>query len=429
MSKYLTFDQRLEIEVYLRDNLSFGVIAKKLAKDRSTISKEVKRNRIIKKTGYNSWPYNACIHRKTCNKSNACEICKYPKKQYCKLCKLCNDGCPDFKEEVCLGKFKPPYVCNGCRQLRRCTLAKPYYSALDAHTIFIERVAEARSGIVSNEVEIARINALIAPLIRQGQSIHQIYVHHKDELMCSEKTLYNYVDACLFDVRNIDLPRKVKFRPRYKKTEFKVDRKCRHGRTYDEFKTFMEKYPEIPLVQMDSVIGTQGGKVLLTIHFVETSFMLAFLRDANTARSVTEIFDYLFKTLGEVDFEKLFPVILTDNGSEFSNPKAIEYGASGRLRSRVFYCDPSAPYQKGSLEVNYTLIRRVLPKKISFDRLTQADILIMMNHINSYSRKKLNDKSPTQAFSFYYGEEILSKLGFAPVAPDRINLTPKHLKK
>lgn len=64
--------------------------------------------------------------------------------------------------------------------------------------------------------ELARLNAILVPLVKQGQSIHQIYLTHKDELMCSEKTLYNYVDGCLFDIRNIDLPRKVKYRPRYK---------------------------------------------------------------------------------------------------------------------------------------------------------------------------------------------------------------------
>ena len=57
--------------------------------------------------------------------------------------------------------------------------------------------------------EIARLNEILVPLVKQGQSIHQIYLNNKDELMCSEKTLYNYVDGCLFDIRNIDLPRKV----------------------------------------------------------------------------------------------------------------------------------------------------------------------------------------------------------------------------
>jgi IS30 family transposase len=429
MSKYLTFEERLEIEVSLKDNHSFGEIAGKINKDRTTISKEIKRNHIIRKTGYAGWCYNACRHRKSCNKSNVCDECKYPSKSYCKLCKLCNDGCEYFQEEVCISKFKPPYVCNGCNQMPKCTLAKPYYSAIDAHNTFSETISEARSGILTNEDEIARLNALITPLIRQGQSIHQIYVTHVNELMCSEKTLYNYIDACLFDVRNIDLPRKVKYRPRYKKPEFKVDKGCRIGRNFKDFTEFIDKHPESNVVQMDSVIGTQGGKVLLTIHFVETSFMMAFLRDANTSQSVIDVFESLFKILGTSDFKKLFPIILTDNGSEFSNPKAIEFGSSSLRRSYVFYCDPSSPHQKGAIEVNHTLIRRILKKGSTFDHLTQEDILLVMNHINSYKRKKLNDKSPYDAFSFYYGEEILAKLGYVPVPAGDINLTPKLLKK
>lgn len=84
--------------------------------------------------------------------------------------------------------------------------------------------------------------------------------------MCSEKTLYNYVDGCLFDIRNIDLPRKVKYRPRYKKPELKVDRGCRVGRNYHDYEVYMEQHPDTAVVQMDSVIGSKGGKVLLTIY-------------------------------------------------------------------------------------------------------------------------------------------------------------------
>ena len=113
--------------------------------------------------------------------------------------------------------------------------------------------------------------------------------------------------------------------------------------------------------------------------------MLAFIRDANTSKSVTDIFDVLDQTLGQELFKKLFPVILTDNGSEFSNPKAIEYGKERfkSLRARVFYCDAGSPYQKGAIEVNHELIRRVLPQGTSFGNLTQDDISLMMNHINS----------------------------------------------
>ena len=124
----------------------------------------------------------------------------------------------------------------------------------------------------------------------------------------------------------------------------------------------------------------------------------------------------------------------SDNGSEFSNPKKIEYREFGSfgsryLRTRVFYCDAGCPYQKGAIEVNHELIRRVLPKGTSFDNLTQKDVIRMMDHINSYKRKKLNDRSPYETFSFHYGEEVLKLLGCTPVAAEDILLKPSLLKK
>lgn len=306
-----------------------------------------------------------------------------------------------------------------------------FYHAEEAYLRCQEHISDCRSGILSNELELKRINAIITLLIRNAQSIHQIYESNRDVLMCSEKTLYNYIDACLFDVRNIDLPRKVKYRPRYKKPEFKVDRSCRNGRTYKDFQKFMEDHPDANVVQMDTVCGVQGGKVLLTIHFVNTSLMLAFIREANTSLSVTDIWDKIFKTVGRGNFERLFPVILTDNGSGFSNPKAIEFGSDEKSRRRtyVFYCDPSSPYQKGAIEVNHELIRRIVPKGSSFDNYKQEDIFLMMDHINSYKRKKLNNRRPYDTFSFYYGEDILQRLGCRPVAAENIILKPRLLKK
>ena len=203
------------------------------------------------------------------------------------------------------------------------------------------------------------------------------------------------------------------------------------GRTYEDFLAFLGKNPDVSIVQMDSVIGERGGKCLLTIHFVKTSLMLAFLRDANTSKSVTNIFEMLYDTLGKELFKKLFPVILTDNGSEFSNPKAIEYNDAKYtgIRTNVFYCDAGSPYQKGSTSVNHEFIRRILPKGTSFNNLTQEDVNLIMDHINSYKRKKLNNRSPYEAFSFYHGEEVLHKLGCYQVAPCDIILKPSLFKE
>ena len=60
----------------------------------------------------------------------------------------------------------------------------------------------------------------------------------------------------------------------------------------------------------------------------------------------------------------MFPVILTDNGSEFSNPRAIEEEPydSNVLRTLVFYCHAGASFEKGACEVNHEFIRRIIPK-------------------------------------------------------------------
>lgn len=435
MSKFFTYEERLDLQRFLKESLSFKEISRRLDKNPTTISREVRKYSSEIATGSPGYPFNPCRNRFNCRKKNLCgNQCTRKSAQYCKLCSSCNSNCDEYIEEVCTARFRVPYVCNGCETIGKCTLLKNIYDAEHAHLKSHEVITQSRSGLCVSEDEISRLNKVISPLIQKGQSVNQIYINHADELMCSEKTIYNYIDACMFDVRNIDLPRKVRFRERYKKPEFKVDKGCRIGRNYEAFTAFMEKNPDTPVVQMDSVIGSKGGKCLLTIHFVECSLMLAFLRDANTSKSVTDIMNQLDKELGEVLFERLFQVILTDNGSEFSNPKAIEYrehtskGCSYH-RTNVYYCDAGSPCQKGACEVNHELIRRILPKGTSFDQLTQEDVDLMMNHINSYKRKKLNNRSPYETFSFYHGEAVLQKLGCKPVAAGNIMLKPVLLKK
>lgn len=430
MSKFFTYEERLDLQKYLKESLSFKEIARRIGKDPTTISREVRKYSSEVATGYPGFSFNSCRNRFNCRLKNICgKDCSRKSVTYCKLCSSCNPNCKEYIEEICTARYRVPYVCNGCETLGKCTLMKNIYDAEHAHIKAHEKISNSRSGLCVSEDEISRLNRIISPPIQNGQSVNQIYISHQDELMCSEKTIYNYIDACLFDVRNIDLPRKVKFRERYKKPEFKVDKGCRIERSYKDFGTFINKNPDIAIVQMDSVIGVKGGKCLLTIHFVDCSLMLAFLRDANTSKSVTDIFNHLDKILGQELFSELFPIILTDNGSEFSNPRAIEFRDTlPFLRTHVFYCDAGSPYQKGAIEVNHELIRRVLPKGSSFNNLTQDDINLMMNHINSYKRKKLNNRSPYETFSFYHGEEVLHKLGCYPVAAGDIMLKPALLK-
>lgn len=123
----------------------------------------------------------------------------------------------------------------------------------------------------------------------------------------------------------------------------KMDYQCRKGRTYTDFTSFMEQNPKLPIVEMDTVKGARGShKVLLTMIFRETNFMLVFLMPDGTQKSVNAIFDKLTLLLGLDTFRKLFPVILTDNGVEFKGAHNIEFTENGARRTRLFYCDPQA---------------------------------------------------------------------------------------
>ena len=218
-------------------------------------------------------------------------------------------------------------------------------------------------------------------------------------------------------------------RPRKNKsTPLKVDKACRVGRKYEDFLQFRENNPDTPVREIDSVEGTKGRAVLLTIHFVEQKFQLAFLRESNNSQSVIDIFEKLYWELRSDIFIEMFPVILADNGSEFSNPKAIEFDRQDNPCTQMFYCDPSVPYQKGACENNHEFIRKVIPKGKDIGIYSQEQINLMMSHINSYKRATLGDKSPYEMMEFSYGKRVLNVFNIKKIPANEINLTPSLLK-
>ena len=425
---HLTLQDRGTICARINQGIPFAQIAEELEKAPSTISREVRLHRVSLETGSYGRGFNACKNRMTCKKTHVCSTCYNGGKRCC-FCKECNANCSDFVEQKCSKLEKPPYVCSGCKNKQRCTLRKYEYQPNLADKTYRETLSESRKGLAIDPLELERIDKVVSPLIKNGQSIHHVFMSNADELMVSEKTAYNYLNAGLFDADKMDCPRIIRMRPRRSTPKLKIDRHCYEGRTYEDFTAFMADNPDVPVVQMDSVIGSKSGKVLLTMFFQNTNLLLAFLRDHNTARSVLDVFNDLYAMFGRETYCRLFPVILTDRGSEFSNPVPIEQDKNGELRSLVFYCNPSAPYQKGGIEVAHELVRRVLPKGKSFDDLQQEDIDLMLSHINSYKRGKLNSRSAYQLFSFIYGDDILPKLNIREIEPNDIVLSPKLLRK
>lgn len=427
--RHLTLEDRTLIQTQLAINTTFAGIAERLGKDPTTIAKEIKRHRVARQVGYANYALNDCLYRKTCTLTHVCSPCDRYRSRRCSMCGQCNATCTKFVHETCIHLLNAPYVCNGCPHKNGCALSKLVYDATLAHQAYRKTWVEARQGLCFSEEELRQLNDLISPLLKKRQSIHHIVTHNPDLIPWSERTLYTVVSHNLLDARNLDLARKVRRMPRKKGKEVKIDRKCRINRTYLDFTAFLSAKSYPPVVQMDTVEGIQGGGNLLTLYFETSGLMLAFKRSMNNSLSVIRILNSLEQTLGTQEYARLFEVILTDNGTEFSNPSALELSPYGHQRSHVFYCDPNSPYQKGAIERNHELIRMIIPKGIDFDRYTQAQINTMMNHINSYARKKLNDKSPAYTFSQLESPALLAILGVDLIPPHEICLSPLLLKK
>ena len=429
--KHLTLGDRIFIEHSLDEGKSFREISRYLCKDPSTISDEVYKNRIPNTWNRGSFnnPHNFCIHRFRCRKTNACKkifLCD----TFCRSCSICNKVCDDFELEQCRRLTKAPYVCNGCDKPRnKCHISAKYdYNANAAHRMYSERLTSAREGISLTRQQLHFIDSVVKPLVSQGQSPYMILSNHP-ELGISVTTLYNYIDQGILLTRNVDLKRKVKFKPRKVHTTQIKNREVFLGRTYSDFKT--SSACEMDFVEMDTVKSAKGSdKCILTFYFPETALFWAHLIPRCTPGAVKAVFDSLQQRLGSAfEFSFLFPVILTDRGVEFGDPDGLEQSSDGVFRTHLYYCDPMRSNQKGGIENVHTMLRMILPKGTVFTDLTQWKIRKCVDHINNAPRKALNGSTPYLEASRTYDEEVIKALQLRYIAPDDVMLTPKLLKQ
>ena len=429
--KHLTLDDRLYIERSLDEGTSFKDISRFLCKDPTTISKEVRLHRIQNTWNRGSFnnPHNFCIHRFRCKKKNACGkiiICD----SLCRSCHKCNNVCPRFVKEACGHLDRAPYVCNGCPQKRSlCTIPTKYdYNARAAQRTYEELLSGSRTGVNQTRSGMHRIDAVVTPLVRQGQSPYMILANHP-EIDVSVKTLYNYIDQGHLLTRNVDLKRRAKFKPRKCHKTQVTDRKVFQGRTHADFLGL--GLSTAGFIEMDTVVSARGSlKCILTMYFPDTELLLAHLLNRNTPGAVRLVFDRLQKSLGtSYGFISAFPVILTDRGKEFGDPERLETSPEGIQRTSIYYCDPMRSNQKAGIENVHTMLRMVLPKGTVFERLTQWDVKKAVDHINSAPRAKLGGQTPYGLALKKYGPDTLRALQLKTVPPDEVTLSPKLLKK
>ena len=188
----------------------------------------------------------------------------------------------------------------------------------------------------------------------------------------------------------------------------KTNTSIKVGRFYTDFKDYMEYHPEASIVEMDTVIGTQGGKggkCFLTLLFRNSNFMLIYLLSYKKSVYVTKVFDELKKLLGIDEFKRLFEVIVTDNGPEFFDPESIEIDSN-----------------TGEKVAN-------LPKGTSFAVLDQDDCYKIASHINSTPRLSLNNQSPYDYALLFLGQKNIDNLKIKKIDYDDIDLSYRLLRK
>lgn len=396
---HLSYEERKNIEDSLNNNKSINQIAKELGRCHSTILREIDRNK--KYSEPSRWN-------------------NYKNNNY-------------DKDLTCQRLSETPYVCNGCKSRSGCRKIRWTYYAREANKSYEELIKSCRQGINLTPEEIHVINNTITPLVKKGQTTNHLYINHPDILDFSKSTFYRYINDGVFEFGPLDFPRIVKYKKRKNSSNRRTrkEREILIGRKYEDFIKYTSENPDLNIVEMDTVEGLQEeSDCFLTLLWRKSKFMLIFKLEFQTTDEVTRIFEYLQETLLEDDYKKLFQVILTDNGHEFFDVDNIECcHKTGEFISKLFFCDPHASRQKGSIEKNHEFIRYVLPKGTSFKKITQNDCDILKNHINSLCRDSLNGKSPFEAMLFLCNKETLKTLNCYYIEPDEIVLNSSLLKK
>ena len=386
-NKHMQLEERIEIQECLCKGMTFKAIARRIGKDPTTVSKEVKLHATDYENGFT----------KT------------------------KDTCPKL--------LKAPFVCNGCEKQNHanCIYPRRKYTAKTAQKEYETLLVESREGIPLTKQEFYDNEKIISNAVKSGQHIY--HAIKANDLTVSKSTIYRHISKGYYEISTMDLPRAVKFKPRKQKSVEYVPKGIKVNRSYENFLSFMEENPNCCYVEMDTVIGRVGGKVIMTFHFINPDFMFGLILDDKSAAQAAEKIVALKHTLAESGFQfsQVFPVLLTDNGGEFSNVFAFENDQTGAKETSVFFCDPNCSWQKPHVENNHTLFRNIVPKGSSFDSFTQDTVNLIFSRVNGVKRKQFNGKSSFEMFSFLYSAELANLLGISEIDPKSVCQSPKLL--
>lgn len=276
--------------------------------------------------------------------------------------------------------------------------------------------------------------ALIRDGLGRGLSPEQLSARNGGPVDLSPSTIYRWVAAGNDGMTNMELRRKVGYRPRSHRAP---KRATPHSprRSHAAFLGLGEDACAAAW-EMDTVEGSrEDSACLLTLLHRPSRLQLALPLAAKDAESVAAALGGVRSVLGAGGTRRVFRAVLTDNGPEFSDEGAIAaLLGEGRGETRLFYCDPRRSDQKGACERNHVEIRKLLPKGrgLRFDRLAPADLALAMSHVNSEPRGALGFATPARAFRAMLGGDaaaLLEAYGVEDVPVEELDLTPGLIER
>ena len=336
----------------------------------------------------------------------------------------------EVPEDACARLLAWPWTCNGCQHRRYgCNRRfKCAYSAARAQALADGLLSEARKGVNKKEYDFERAMALVRSDVARGLSPAQIAEGRACELKAHPSTIYRWIAAGYAGMSSAELRRKVGYKPRKEPVEAKPTSRGPE-RSYKAFSALPEE-ERARACEMDTVIGlSKDSQCVLTLYSRPCKVQACLLLPEKASSAVAAALDMLEKALGKPLFQRLFGLILTDNGTEFSDTGAPERSAfHGTARIKVYYCDVRQSQQKGGCERNHVELRKLLPKgrKISFDGLEARDMAVLMSQLDSEPRPSLMGLSPIamlKAADPEAAEGLMDALGIEEVPYEKLDLT------
>lgn len=408
INKHYTFETRLIIENSLNEGFKITDIAKKLSRDASNIAKEInKHKQIIYPSTFN--------YKHPCKKHRACKLKEYE----------CFKNCKKIDFNLCEKLKSSPHVCNACTTKRNCRYVKYYYKAEIANCEYLNQWKNDRVGLHYTEEELNVLNNDFYILVLCNKSIyHSLLIINAKGYNFNTVTVYKQIKRGQLKLKSYQLPRARKIKS--KKRKDKTNKRNIEGMTYEDYTKYIEGNPNTIEWQMDTVEGIKNTNepVLLTLQLVPIKFIFIFKLNHSKTIDVTNKLKEFKEILSVNLFNDIFNILLTDNGSEFTDTETIK-SLSNNLH--LFFCHPYSSCEKGSIENNHELIRRVIPKGVSLKAYNQSELNILCSHINSLYRKELNGKSPFALIDQFIPIETLYKLGLKPINPNNVILIPELL--